>query len=92
MISPHHDSDLNPACIFHFPIDLERIVFEQAAYRDQKTALQLARVARRVCYWLVDGRSVMFSCERIPYDRGYDDAGSSRLYMNTYRRQKQRSF
>lgn len=41
------------AYTFRFPLELERIIFEHAAFRDHKTALQLIRVSRRVCQWLV---------------------------------------
>lgn len=36
---------------FHFPGDIERLIFEVAAFNDIPTALQLARVAKRVQYW-----------------------------------------
>jgi hypothetical protein len=39
---------------FTFPLDIERIIFEEAAMDDTQTALQLALVSRRVQCWSVD--------------------------------------
>ena len=39
----------------HVPDDIARLIFEQAALDDQKTALNLVLVARRVQHWYVPG-------------------------------------
>jgi len=38
--------------VFLFPEDIERLIFEQAAEDDKRTALQLVLVARRVQQWI----------------------------------------
>lgn len=60
---------------FHFPLDLERIIFEQAAFRNHQTALQLIRVSKSVCHWFVDHRAT--SCEA-----DYGVTGSNRRFTN----------
>lgn len=45
--------DTSAAYAFDFPDDLERLIFEKAAFRDHQTALQLIVVAKRVAHWFV---------------------------------------
>jgi hypothetical protein len=40
-----------PPFSFSFPLDVERIVFEEAARSDIRSAVQLALVCRRVQSW-----------------------------------------
>jgi hypothetical protein len=39
---------------FSFPLDVERLIFEEAARNDIQSAVQLALVCRRVQSWLVN--------------------------------------
>lgn len=49
---PTLDDTLNYGnCPFHFPEDIERLIFEEAAYSDTSTALRLVTVARRTQLW-----------------------------------------
>jgi hypothetical protein len=39
---------------FSFPLDVERLIFEEAARNDIQSVVQLALVCRRVQSWLVN--------------------------------------
>jgi hypothetical protein len=45
--------DHSPPFVFRFPEDIERLIFEQAAENDKRTALRLILIARRIQQWQV---------------------------------------
>lgn len=44
-------TDSTATYTFRFPHDIERYIFERAAYRDHEAALLLITVAKRVAQW-----------------------------------------